>query len=156
VICLGIDVATTKLAIGGIREDGSVVYHVGALPVGTGSRRLLAGLDITHAMLHPYRIDAAVIVVEIPWARASSSFALLSMAGIAMAGAQQTCPGAVVIDAPTPSWKLGSVGHGNATKAEVLAHANAIGYEGIDQDCADAVCMAQFAWTRWDQRTEVA
>lgn len=152
-VCLGIDVSSTKIAIGGIREDGSIVYHAAALPLGRGARRLLTGLEATQTVLHPYRATAAVIVVEIPWASGSSSFALLSMAGVALAGAQRTCPGAIVTDCPTPTWKLESVGRGNATKADVMAHAHALGYTGVDQDVADAVCMAQCGWARWEHRS---
>lgn len=152
-VCLGIDVSSTKIAVGAIREDGSIAYHAAALPLGAGARRLLTGLEATRAVLHPYRAVAAVIVVEIPWASGASSFALLSMAGVAMAAAQQACPGAVVTDCPTPTWKLESVGRGNATKQDVMVHAHALGYTGVDQDVADALCMAQCGWVRWEHRS---
>jgi Holliday junction resolvasome RuvABC endonuclease subunit len=85
-----------------------------------------------------------------------SSFVLLSIAGVLMEAAQEAFPGAVVLDMPTQSWKRDSVGHGNASKAEVLEHAHGLGLIGNDQDVADALAMAQAGFESWARRTESA
>jgi len=150
-IALGIDVSTKKLAIAGLREDGSITHHVMMLdPDRRGARRLREARTTAWAVLDSYRLqEVCCVAVEIPWAANKSNFALLAIAGVAMEAAQAALPGAVILDVPTPTWKSETVGHGNATKLEVADHAAGLGYEGGDQDVADALCMAQLAWDRF-------
>lgn len=156
-IALGIDVSTKKLAIAGLREDGSITHHVLMLdPNRRGAQRLREARTTAWAVLDGYRLqDVCAVVVEIPWAANKSSFALLSVAGVVMEAAQAALPNAVVLDVPTPTWKSETVGHGNATKLEVLDHVRGLGYGGADQDVADALCMAEVAWNRF-KRAEAA
>lgn len=156
-IALGIDVSTTKLAIAGVREDGSLTWHALPLnPDNRGARRLRAAREAGWAICDSYRKEASAVVVEIPWASGKSSFSLLAIAAVVMEAAQAAIPNAVVMDVPTPTWKLETVGHGNATKAEVMAHVRGLGYEGDDQDVADALAMAQCAGERWMRATKGA
>lgn len=150
-IALGVDVSTKRLAIAGLRADGSITSHALSLdPNRRGAHRLREARTTAWAVLDGYRLqEACAVVVEIPWAANKSSFALLSVAAVVLEAAQAALPGAVVMDVPTPTWKLETVGHGNATKAEVMGHVRGLGYEGEDQDVADALCMAQVAWNRW-------
>jgi Holliday junction resolvasome RuvABC endonuclease subunit len=152
-IALGIDVSTRKLAIAGLREDGTITHHALSLdPDRRGARRLREARTTAWAVLDGYRLqDVCCVVVEIPWAANKSNFALLAIAGVVMEAAQAALPQAVILDVPTPSWKSETVGHGNATKLEVGDHAAGLGYDGSDQDVADALCMAQMAWDRWSK-----
>lgn len=151
-IWLGIDVSSRKLAIAGIRESGSITYHAIPIAAGTaGARRLREARDATWAVMGAYRDDGATVTVEIPWAssKGGSSFVLLSIAAVALEASQAAIPGAVVMDVPTSSWKMESVGYGNASKDDVMRHAAGLGYAGADQDVADALCIAQCGMERW-------
>lgn len=149
-IALGIDPSSRKIATVSLGEDGQITTRL--LPVADerGARRLAFIRSALGVQLSQFK-DVAVIVVEVPWAnpKMGSSFVLLSTAGVIMETAQAVHPGAVVLDVPTSSWKLDSVGKGNASKAEVLEHAQARGLDGDDQDLADALCMAECGWYRW-------
>lgn len=150
-IALGCDVSTKKLAFAGLREDGSITSHVLSLdPNRRGAHRLREARTTAWAVLDSYRLqEVCAVVVEIPWAGSSPSFSLLGIAAVVMEAAQAALPGAVVLDAPTQVWKRESVGHGNASKGEVADHAAGLGYEGGDQDVADALCMAQAGWNKF-------
>lgn len=150
-IALGVDVSTKKIAFSTIDDDGRIVPNVHIL-LGDhrGARRLCEARRIARTQARRYS-DLAVAVVEIPWARSGSSFALLSIAAVCLEAVQAEHPGAVVLDLPTQSWKLDSVGRGNASKDECMAYAHGLGMMGADQDVADATCMAQAAWYRWSK-----
>lgn len=158
-IALGIDVSSTKIAIAGIRDNGRLSTH--ALPLiegAVGARRLREVRDVCWAILSTYARDATCVCVEIPWAssKGGSSFVLLSIAAVALEASQASMPGAVVMEVPTPSWKVETVGSGNATKDDVMAHVRGLGYDGQDQDVADALCLAQCARERWTRAAGAA
>lgn len=148
-IALGIDVSSTKIACGAIDDNGDILTAVGSIATRLrGAHRLVEVRTTTIALAAAFH-DAHIAIVEIPWARTASSFVLLSIAGVVLEALQTALPYAVVLERPTSTWKANSVGFGNATKHEVMEHAHGIGYEGDDQDVADAVCMASAAWAEW-------
>ena len=148
-VALGIDPSSKRVAVAGLDENGSVSHQVFRIPDDLrGARRLRYIRILLEVELRQWT-QVAVVVVEIPWANSSSSFVLLSSAGVLMESAQAAHHGAVVLDLTTNSWKRDSVGKGNATKDEVMAHAFGLGLDVEDQDVADALCMAQAGWVRW-------
>jgi len=145
----GCDVSSRKVALACLDEHGGVAPYVAPIDGQLrGARRLVQVRAATITLADALR-DVGVFVVEIPWASGASSFVLLSIAGVVMEALQVAVPAAVVLERSTGSWKCASVGKGNASKAECLAHANTLGYQGADQDVADSVCMAQAAWEAW-------
>jgi Holliday junction resolvasome RuvABC endonuclease subunit len=148
-IALGADVSTKKIALAALRDDGTFKLHNIAVIDARGARRLMQVRAAVRVAVMGRFPETAVAAVEIPWAASASSFSLLAIAAVTLEAIQAAVPGAVVLDVPTQTWKKDSVGHGNASKADVLAHAQGLGYQGDDQDSADALCMAQGAWERW-------
>jgi Holliday junction resolvasome RuvABC endonuclease subunit len=155
VIALGIDVSTKKLAIAGIREDGSLVTKALELdPNARAARRLVGARLVAHAALGGHAGECCACIVENPLNR-RPNMQLLGVAFVVIEAAQSAMPGAIVMDAHVGTWKKEALGdgHGGATKEEVMAHAIALGYEGQDQDIADALVMADCAWGRWNRAT---
>jgi Holliday junction resolvasome RuvABC endonuclease subunit len=156
-VSLGIDVSTRKIAVAALPEPGKTFtldaplrHDALDIPTGlAGARRLNQIRMRTYSHISRMYQHAAVIVIEIPWARADSSFALLSAAGVVMEAAQAAVVGAVVKEVPTPTWKAHSVGHGGANKSQVMDYARTLGYDGDDQDIADALAMAAAGWDFW-------
>lgn len=150
-IALGFDISTSKVAIAGITDQGDIQTHAVHVPAGhVGARRLCVLRSALASSLVASRWqDACIAVIEIPWAAGDSSFALLSATGVVMETVQHAFPGAVVMEVPTPSWKLETIGRGSAPKSDCMAYARIRGYDGDDQDIADALCMAACAWSRW-------
>lgn len=142
----GIDVSTSLIVLAGLDEHGDISHCCLALDTTLrGAHRFAAAREV---MFSVPQLNVDAVIVEIPWAGNSSSFALLGLAAIAAEAIQVCNPGAIVMDVPTSTWKLESVGHGNATKGEVMDHAKGLGYTGDSQDVADALCMAQVALNR--------
>lgn len=149
---IGIDVSTRKVAIAGLRRDGSITHHALDInPSARGAHRLRAARDAAWAVLDTYRAQTPIALIEIPRGPQArgSGFSLLACAAVVMEAAQAAIPGAVVMEVVTSKWKVESVGFGNATKEECMEHAKGLGYDGADQDVADALCMAQAAANRW-------
>lgn len=154
-IALGIDVSTTKIAIGGIREDVSLVTKALELdPNARAARRLVGARLIAYAALGGHAGECCACVVENPLNR-RPNMQLLGVAFVVIEAAQAAMPGAIVMDAHVGTWKKEALGdgHGGASKDEVMAHAIALGYQGDDQDIADALVMADCAWGRWHRAT---
>jgi Holliday junction resolvasome RuvABC endonuclease subunit len=150
-LSIGIDVSTRKLAVAGIREDGGIATHALELsPTARGARRLVGARTTAHAVLSSYANDCAACVIENPLNR-RANMQLLGVAFVVIEAAQAAMPGAVVMDAHVGVWKREALGDGfgGADKALVMAHARGLGYEGDDQDLADALAMADCAWGRW-------
>jgi Holliday junction resolvasome RuvABC endonuclease subunit len=153
--CLGIDPSSRRIAVAAITDTGDIGHHVQIIPDGhKGARRLHL---IRRVMLDSLRAYGRpeVVVVEVPWSP-RPSVVLHQISGVLLEVAQEAFPCAVVIDMPTQVWKRDSVGPGNASKAQVLAHAHGLGLIGNDQDVADALCMAQAGFEAWATRTESA
>jgi Holliday junction resolvasome RuvABC endonuclease subunit len=151
--CLGIDPSSVRIAVAALTDTGDIGHHVQIIPDGhKGARRLHLIRRVMLQSLQAYG-RPEVVVVEIPWGR-TNSFVLHSIAGVLLEVAQEAFPCAVVIDMPTQVWKRDSVGPGNATKGQVLAHAHGLGLIGDDQDVADALLMAQAGFEAWATRTE--
>ncbi len=149
-IALGIDVSTRLLAVAAIDDTGD--HHTVSIPLDPslrGAQRLTAARGaLLHTLARDTKLHANAAMVEIPWAKRGSSFALLSMAGVCLEVTQHALRGCVVMDVPTQTWKRESVGNGNASKDAVMVHARGLGYTGGSQDEADALCMAQAAMER--------
>lgn len=146
---LGVDVSTNKIALVALDTEGDLkAYNVPVMPGQHGAVRLRQVRAAVRAALQGRFPTVHAAMVEIPWAKRGSSFALLSIAGVCLEAVQSVHHGAVVFDVPTQTWKLESVGHGNATKAQVAEHARGLGLLGDDQDQADACCLAQAALER--------
>lgn len=151
---LGVDVSTKKIAVAGLRYDGTIEQAVLFLdPDGRGARRLHEAreqvTDRLRGIFGP-RVDA--VCVETPWAGTRPSYPLLGLAAVCLEAIQATWPGAVVMDVTTGEWKRETLGdgHGNATKEQVMTHVRAAhGYSAGDQDVADALAMAECARERW-------
>lgn len=157
-VSLGIDPSTAKVAVASLADTGAVDHDTYRIPSDVrGARRLRYIRQLLSVELRRFE-QVAVIVVEIPWSPRSrgTSFSLMGSAAVLMEAAQCAHHGAVVLELPTQSWKADSVGNGNASKAEVMAHAIGLGLDVDDQDVADALCMAQAGWVAWHKATEVA
>jgi len=152
---VGIDVSTANLAFCGIANNGDITTRVIPLdPSLRGGWRFSEAHRLAHIGLAQFSAVVAV-GVEIPWA-VRPSFDLLGVAAVASMAAQERLPSAVVMEMTTGSWKKESVGFGNASKADVMAHAQSRGLLLDDQDLADALCIAECMVGRWDTRTEAA
>lgn len=151
-IALGIDLSVRKLAIGGLRDDGTLTHHAFALDASLrGADRLVSLRRIAVAGLAPYASQAHVVLVEDVWRGE-----LQRMAAVVEEAAKSTIPGAMVICLRPSQWKVWAIGHGDATKDALMAHAHRRGYDGDDQDIADALCMASGASERWQPQVEDA
>jgi Holliday junction resolvasome RuvABC endonuclease subunit len=153
--CLGIDPSSVRIAVGALTDTGDIGHHVQIIPDGhKGARRLHL---IRRVMLDSLRAYGRpeVVVVEVPWSP-RPSVVLHQIAGVLLEVAQEAFPCAVVIDMPTQVWKKWSVGPGNCSHSEYLAHAQGLGMEGKDLDVAAALCMAQAGFEAWATRTESA
>jgi hypothetical protein len=140
--CLGIDPSSVRIAVGALTDTGDIGHHVQIIPDGhKGARRLHL---IRRVMLDSLRAYGRPEVV------------LHQIAGVLLEVAQEAFPCAVVIDMPTQVWKKWSVGPGNCSHSEYLAHAQGLGMEGKDLDVAAALCMAQAGFEAWATRTESA
>lgn len=152
-IALGIDPSTKRVAVAGLHENGEVSHQVFRVPADLrGARRLRYIRILLEVELRQWQHVQAV-VVEIPWSNPkgpTGNFALMSVTGVLMEAAQAAHHGAAIYDLPTQSWKKDSVGKGNASKTEVMTHAIGLGLDVDDQDVADALCMAQAGWVRWN------
>lgn len=148
---LGIDVATEKLAFGWLDEDGQVESHTFTLPPRIPANHRLCEWRSYLTDRGMWLLDEVVtVVVEIPWSMRPSFF-LLGTAAVTVE-ALSAFDGPPVIALTTGDWKCQSVGVGNASKAQTLAHAQGLGYDGGDGDVADAVCMAQAGWKLYARR----
>jgi Holliday junction resolvasome RuvABC endonuclease subunit len=148
-VSLGIDISTRRIAIGGIRDDNTLVTKMLELnPAARGARRLVGARMTAHAALGAHAGEALVIVVERPNHR-SNGMALLGLAFCVIEAAQAACPGAIVMDCPPSTWKAQVLGHGHADKQAALAFAADLGHETNDDDVADALCLAEYGWARW-------
>jgi hypothetical protein len=159
-IALGCDISTRKIAVAGIREDGSLVTRALELsPEARGARRLVGARLTAYAAFGGHAGEACACIVENPLNR-RPNMQLLGVAFVVIEAAQAAMPGCVVMDAHVGTWKKEALGdgRGGADKAEVMAHAVGLGYTGTDQDVADALCMADAAWGRWHraQREQAA
>lgn len=154
-IAIGCDVSTRKIAVAGIREDGSLVTRALELdPNARGARRLVGARMVAYAAFAPHVAECCACVVENPLVR-RADMRLVGVACVVIEAAQSAMPGAVVMDVHVGTWKrevLGD-GHGGAPKSEVMAHARGLGYQGDDQDIADALALATCAWERWHGAT---
>lgn len=149
------DVSTRKIAIGGIRDGGKIVTSVLELdPDARGARRLVGARLTAFAAFGAYRTECGACAVEIPLIK-RADLRLLGVAAVVLEAAQAAMPGTVVMDVPVARWKKGALGdgHGNADKAEVMAHALTLGYQGSDQDVADALVIADYARGLWERAT---
>lgn len=151
-IALGCDVSTKRLAICGIRDDPqrSIVTHALDLdPKARGARRLAAARTIAYGVLGAYTREACVIAVEEPFGRGRGGRELRGIAYVVLEAAQASCPNAAVMDVALGTWRSAVLGDGHAGKTEAFDHAAGLGYLGDDDDLAEALSVAEYAWQRW-------
>ena len=85
-----------------------------------------------------------IAVYETPFARGRDpTRSLWGMAGIIEACA--TNAGLAVTDVAVPTIKKHATGHGKASKNDMIAAAQRMGYKGADEHEADAVCLLKYA-----------
>lgn len=158
---VGVDVSTKKLAFAGISDNGDIVTNVEGIDdkLRGGQRLALAralaivGFCVMEDEAEERGEAVGAVGVEIPWApKGRSSFSLLAVAGVTLEAASAFNLDAVVMEMTTGEWKRESVGHGNATKLEVMTHALNRGLPvNHDQDLADALCIAEAMVGRYDK-----
>lgn len=146
---IGIDPDSTAFVMVSMDEDGGVVTRRVPLVKTRDQAARLVNIRMMATFQLVAENDVAVITIEIPWGNPSNPH-LMAIHGVLQEAAKWTHPDAVVLATPTQSWKKDTVGRGNATKAEVMAHARARGLSESDQDLADALCMAESGWSRWN------
>lgn len=146
-IAVGVDVSSKKLAFASVDTDGPHKVSVWPLTEKEPARLFAQARSVAMATTRRFP-GAYIFAVEIPYTP-HQNFKLMGVAAVVVEAIQSSCPGAVVLDVSTGAWKKETVGFGNATKDHVLAHARAQGYEGDDQDVADALCVAEYAREVW-------
>jgi hypothetical protein len=147
VICLGIDPDSERVVIAGIDHAGNLT--IGDYPIERGhigAHRLRFLRETARQNLRGWR-DVAVIAVERQF-----NGQMPGIAGVLCEAAQAAHHGAVVLELSAGTWKRDSVGHGNCSKPEYIAHAQSLGLESDDEDLAASVCLAQAAWVWWERR----
>lgn len=152
-IALGIDVSTKKIAIAGIRDNDTIVTKALELnPKARGARRLVGARLVARAALSGHASEACMVVVENPM-HARPNMGTLGIAFVVIEAAQAACPNAVVMDCPPSTWRKSVLGHGRADKDDALRYVKRYGYLGNDDDIAEALCLAQLGWDRWNAAT---
>jgi hypothetical protein len=156
ITAIGIDPAVSKpTAVASINDAGDIQTRLVHATSGAGARRLHTIRSVALPILRTWS-DVAVVTVETPMAvrgQQAGMISLLQCQGVLLEAAQHAHPGAVVLDSPPPTWKKWSVGSGNASKAEYIAHAQALGLDSDDEDLAAAVCLAQSGLERFLRET---
>lgn len=148
----GVDVSTTRIAIGAIADDGAWwtmhrdIEEKGARADGV---RLAALWSLTRAMAseQPPHLRPDVVIVENPMTR-HNHFYLVASAGVAIHALHSTLY-RPVLELGIQKWKKEVVGNGNASKEAITAFAAEVGYLGSVQDEADALCIAHAGLTRF-------
>lgn len=147
-IALGCDISTRKLAFGGVRDDhaASITTHVLALDyTRQGAMRLREARAAAFGVFSGYQAECCTVMVEEP-----PRGDLMRLACVVAEAAQAAIPGALVWQPGPTVWKKELLGHGHAGKPIAVAFAQGLGYDGNDHDVADALCLAQLAWSRWN------
>jgi Holliday junction resolvasome RuvABC endonuclease subunit len=157
ITAIGIDPAVSKpTAIASLDEQGNIrTREVNTPGRAVGARRLHMIRSVALPILRTFS-DVAVVTVETPMAvrgQQAGMISLLQCQGVLLEAAQHAHPGAVVLDSPPTTWKKWSVGSGNASKAEYIAHAQGLGLDSDDEDLCAAVCMAQSGLEKWLRET---
>jgi hypothetical protein len=156
ITAIGIDPAVSKpTAIASLDGSGEIRTRLLNGHGNVGARRLHMIRSVALPILRTWS-DVAVITVETPMAvrgQQAGMISLLQCQGVLLEAAQHAHPGAVVLDSPPPTWKKWSVGSGNASKAEYIAHAQGLGLDSDDEDLAAAVCLAQSGLERFLRET---
>jgi Holliday junction resolvasome RuvABC endonuclease subunit len=89
----------------------------------------------------------SLIVVESPFVKGGGQDLMMTYGCIL--GALARGAGCPVHEVPSATWKATYPGHGHADKARIMAGARKLGYTGVRQDHADALCIARHAAYLW-------
>lgn len=141
----GFDVSTRRISMGILQTDGSVAVRTLSLEQGKPHQRLAFALRELIPWLRTPAMAAApmLVAVEQPFGSSMSRVDPQSfyMVGIVLAAIGVVAPaGTEVLMLPPQSWKARSVGHGRASKLDVLEWAKREhGYAGSLEDEADAI-----------------
>jgi Holliday junction resolvasome RuvABC endonuclease subunit len=85
-----------------------------------------------------------LVIYETPFARGrDATRTLWGIAGVIEAAA--TNASIACVDASTPTIKKFAGGHGRASKEDMIAAAQKLGYQGTNEHEADAVCLLAYA-----------
>lgn len=149
---LGIDVATTKLALAWLDTDHNPTWHTHTTPKGLDANQRLSYWQAYLTKYGPSFLDEVVtVVVEVPWAPSRNDFHLLGTAAVVVA-ALCVAQGPPVLELNAGQWKTRCGLAGNAGKPETLAFARSLGYAGVDGDVADALGCAAAGWSLYERR----
>lgn len=154
-VFVGIDVAAAKpCAVAALTSTGWVTW---SSPVSRVAGALRLSEVRASVFGHVYDLQArygAVVcaAVEVPFSTASS-FVLPAVAGICLEAVQSAAPGAVVLDRTVGSWRKDVFGRGNLKTAEAKQRALELaaehGLREVDDDMAEAACLALLARDKW-------
>ena len=140
---VGIDPGSRHTGLAAVHDDGALrtqtIHPTGELP-----DRLVFLRKSVRLWLADIAQDGAwCCVVEQPGTRFGGA-SLLAAYGICVEAAASSlkCP---VMTLPSAQWKKLALGNGAAKKSDVMAAAREFGYDGADQDQADAIGMARCA-----------
>ena len=144
-ICLGVDPATTRIAVAD--ETGRCAYV--DVPRGEdGARRMAKIHSATQKIVHEFIGDDCpeVCFVESPAGHVHPSlwqaFGVIGAAVWVTLSTVELFPVSVLAIGPT-EWKRVLLDNGAASKAQIMEWARAEGYEGRVQDEADALGIAR-------------
>ncbi len=138
----GFDVSTRRISMGILSPDGTMAWRTLSIEQDVPHRRLGHALREVIPWLRTPE-PPALVGVEQPFGASMSRVDPQSfyMVGIVLAAIGVVAPAATeVLMLPPQSWKSRSVGHGRASKLEVLEWARRErGYTGSLEDEADAI-----------------
>lgn len=141
---IGIDPGSHSAGLAAINEDGGLLTH-NPQPAGNElpSRLKQLRASAAHFLYDISQEGAWCVVVENPYTRHSNPSTLASFGVLLeVAASVLSCP---IVDVRSNQWKARAVGNGRASAAEVLGCARSLGYGGVCQDVAVAVCCADVA-----------
>jgi hypothetical protein len=144
-LALGIDCSTVATALVVVDEDGyrghRLVQHK---TKDQGARRLatIRGQAFIALQLSGWKPD--VCAVEVPL-NVRRSFALESCAAVVMEAVQAFWPHLIVLDPVPSTWQSWVLESRVKDKRQALAYASSCGLETLDDNLADALCIAEYA-----------
>ena len=149
----GIDVGSHAVHIAGLADDGSQLW---TREVSIGHKRFRDGQRLYTLRTAVYRTieeirpmtPATAAIVELPVGTFPNPSLMMS-AGAVLDALWDTHEVATLTLNPT-SWKKELLGRGNASKEDIMAYAKReLGYRGLIQDEADALCLAELCRRRF-------
>jgi Holliday junction resolvasome RuvABC endonuclease subunit len=150
----GIDPSTKRISVGLVLPDHRMRVHTLSMPTGHFARRLAQGHQELVRWLPQLALhygEPALVLVEEPMGKTMSQVHPSSQraVGVLLAALAWSLPRSDINLCVPGTWKARSVGHGRASKDDVMGWAiAACGYSGSLQDEADALGIAWAAALR--------